>query len=125
MLKKITIALFILCPLLISAQNFTPIKELTKHEGEFVTVRDTFYGGKVLNDTTAIYNLGSLNPQEALTVIHCLTNGKNFGKQKRLIGRRNFDRITVTGNVFMVNNSPFIVVRNEKFIKFQVHIGVR
>jgi hypothetical protein len=113
---KLLVIVLLLCPLLGFTQTRRiTAKEASKFEGQRVTVVDSVYKGEVINDTTAVYYLGSKTGPNSLVVIHIVRPPVVLSRQPdRYIRTLQIGRIMVEGNIISANDTMFMIVRRRE-----------
>lgn len=96
-------------------------REAIRFEGKWVTVRDSVYEGKVINDSTAIYYLGGKASSKKLAVIHITRPPVILSHQSdKYIKALQLGKVIFKGEIFKFNGVPTIVVRAEKDMAIDV-----
>ena len=111
----------LLKPVLSSGQTPTiTAKRASEYAGRKVMAHDSVYGGRVLNDSTVLYFLGANENRKPLTVIYCPNSKLGFNQPERHIKTLQRGKLYVTGFIIMINKNPFIVVKNDRDIAYDM-----
>lgn len=114
-MKKILLTLALLA-LFIAAKSQTnvAIKDIVNHVGKEVTLCDSVYSARSL-DNLSLLNLGGKFPKEVITVVVFKADRDKFEKEPVTLFENK--RICVTGKVTLYKEKLQIVVNDPKQIK--------
>lgn len=110
MKKILFLATFLCFAFMAKSQTTISIKEVAKHIGEEVTICDSVYTTRALNNLTLI-NLGAEFPKQLLTVVIYKADLTKFKEPEKTYLQK---KICVTGKLVLFNEKPQIVVTEPK-----------
>ena len=89
------------------------VNQFIKHVGKKITMCETVYSFKILNDTVTMLNMGGEYPNQKFTVV---VSGREI--------QLNYDdlkgkHICVTGDTSMYKNHPEVLIYHEDQIQFK------
>ncbi len=114
-MKKIIVT-FLLCATFFAAksQNTVSVKDVVNHVGKEVTLCDSVYSARSL-ENLSLLNLGGKFPKEVITVVVFKADKAKFEKDPVALFENK--RICVTGKVTLYKEKLQIVVNDPKQLK--------
>ncbi len=110
MKRFLSLLVFLLVANLAKSQTTISIKDVAKHIGEEVTICDSVYTTRALNNLTLL-NLGAEFPKQLLTLVIYKADLSKFKEPEKTYLQK---KVCITGKLVLFNEKPQIVVTEPK-----------